>query len=574
MIPPGRSQGEYRRAQDEGAPVNARLPIPTTWTTGSTAAIKTGTWRSALARHVHAPSPCHAACPVHGDIAEWIGLARARDFHAAWQTLSRHNPFPAVIGRICHHPCEDACNRTGYDEPLSICKLERCVGDIALERGWAHAAAVTQRAERVAVVGGGPSGLSAAYQLRRRGFAVTLFEAQPELGGLMRYGIPAYRLSRAVLDAEIARVVALGIAVRCGWAMESPQALAELRAGFDAIYLAYGARRQKRLPQLDYSRPWAVDGADYLARASGGAPPVLGARVVVVGGGSAALDVARSARRAGHQVTILALEAEADLPAQRDEVVEAREEGIALVDAALLRGAVETAAGLRLDCVRVHVGAGAHKGQFTLTPLDGTAFTLEADAIVSAIGQDPDLEPLAGAVDCRGTLLHADASGATTAAGVWAGGDLTSTSRHVADAIGMGERAALAIERELNVRAGNVASAAPCDAQAPVELAAINLHYHPAQPRAAAQRLDATQRLADGAEVQLGLAIEQAMAEAARCFSCGTCTHCDNCVTYCPDLAVQRAGDGYTVLTDYCKGCGVCVKECPTGSMTMQEELR
>jgi NADPH-dependent glutamate synthase beta subunit-like oxidoreductase/Pyruvate/2-oxoacid:ferredoxin oxidoreductase delta subunit len=554
--------------------MNAPMPIQTTWTTGSTTAIKTGTWRAALAQHVHAPSPCHAACPVHGDIAEWIGQARARDFHAAWLTLSRHNPFPAVIGRICHHPCESACNRAGYDEPLSICKLERCVGDMALERGWAHAASAVPRAERIAVVGGGPSGLSAAYQLRRRGFAVTLFEAQPQLGGLMRYGIPAYRLAREVLDGEIARIVALGIELRCGQAMDTPQALAELRADFDAVYLAYGAQRQKRLPQLDYTRPWVVDGADYLARASRGAPPTLGARVVVIGGGSAALDVARSARRAGHEVTILALEAEAEMPAQREEVIEAREEGITLADAAMLRGVLESAAGLRFDCVRVRFIAGAQKGEFTLQPLEGTAFTLEADAIVSSIGQDPELAPLAGAVDCSGPLLPTDASGATGAAGLWAGGDLTSTARFVSEAIGMGERAALAIERQLNVRAGAEGSAPLPQAQALVDLAAINVHYHPTQPRAADRHLAVAQRLAHGGEVQLGLAIEQALAEAARCFSCGTCTHCDHCVSYCPDLAVQRLGDGYTVLTDYCKGCGVCVKECPTGSMTMLEELR
>lgn len=552
--------------------MNAILQPPTIWTTGSTAAIKTGTWRAALAVHGQAPAPCHAACPVNGDIAEWIGQARARDFAAAWQTLSRHNPFPAVIGRICHHPCESACNRAGYDEPLSICKLERCVGDLALEHGWAYPAVEAQRSERIAVVGGGPSGLSAAYQLRRRGYAVTLFEARTELGGLMRHGIPAYRLARAVLDGEIARIVALGVEVHCGQPMATPQALAGLRESFDAVYLAFGAGRQKRLPQLDYSRSWAVDGADYLARTSRGTPPVLGARVVVVGGGSAALDVARSARRAGHTVTILALETENSMPAQREEVLEALEEGIALVDATMLRSVVETHGTLRLACVRVQFAPGAQRDAFTVTPIDGSEFAVEADAIVSAIGQDPDLGALAGSVECGDKLLRTDAHGATSAAGVWAGGDLTSTARFVSEAIGMGERAALAIDRRLRAQA--IADAAAPDTLPRVGLKAINLHYHPAQARAADARLSVPQRLAHGGEVQLGLAIEQALAEAARCFSCGTCTHCDNCVTYCPDLAVQRAGDGYSVLTDYCKGCGVCVKECPTGSMTMREELR
>jgi NADPH-dependent glutamate synthase beta subunit-like oxidoreductase len=549
-------------------------PIPTTWTTGSTAAIRTGTWRAALARHVHAPSPCHAACPVHGDIAEWISQARAGDLHAAWQTLSRHNPFPAVTGRICHHPCESACNRAGLDEPLAICKLERTVGDAALERGWSYAAAPAQRPERVAVVGGGPSGLSAAFQLRRRGYAVTLFESQAELGGLMRYGIPAYRLARPTLEGEIARILALGVDLRCGQALATAQDLADLRTDFDAVYLACGAGRQKRLPQLDYGRPWAIDGADYLARSSLGSPPAIGRRVLVVGGGSAALDAARSARRAGHEVTILALEAEAAMPAQRDEVVEALEEGIALVDSAMLRGVTETADGLRLDCVRVRFEPGARRGDFSVTPLAGSDFALAADAVVSSIGQNPELAPLAATCETDGPLLQIDAAGATSADGVWAGGDLASNSRFVSEAIAMGERAALAIDRRLRLR-DEADAAVPAAAPEPlVSLAAINLHYHPAQPRVAAQRLAPAARLAHGGEVQLGLAIEEALAEAARCFSCGTCTHCDNCVTYCPDLAVRRAGDGYRVLGDYCKGCGLCVEECPTGSMKMEEEIR
>jgi thioredoxin reductase/ferredoxin len=373
----------------------------------------------------------------------------------------------------------------------------------------------------------------------------------------------------------------MGIELRCGQALATAQDLAALQAGFDAVYLAFGAQRQKRLPQLDYSRAWVVDGADYLARANGGEPPALGHRVVVIGGGSAALDVARSARRAGHDVTLLALEAEHQMPAQREEVVEALEEGITLVDAAMLQGVAEAqpsnAGGLRLDCVRVQFEPGAQRGKFTVTPQPGSEFTLQADALVSAIGQDPDLAPLAAACDSDGPLLKTDAVGATRAERVWAGGDLTSMARFVSEAIAMGERAALAIDRRLRAAAGDDGGSLQPGAATTeplVPLAAINLHYHPVRARAAAPHLAVAERLVHGGEVQLGLAMEQALAEGARCFSCGTCTHCDNCVIYCPDLAVQRVGDDYRVLTDYCKGCGLCVKECPSGSMTMLEELR
>lgn len=278
--------------------MNARLPVATTWTTSSTESIKTGTWRAALAQHILASSPCHLVCPVGGDIAQWIGQARARDFHGAWQTLTRHNPFPAITGRICHHPCESACNRAGHDEPLSICRLERFIGDLALEQGWSLAAPPAQRSERIAVVGAGPSGLSAAYHLRRLGYAVTLIESQAEPGGLLRYGIPAYRLSRAVLDAEIGRTIALGIELRCSQPLETEQGFAQLRVQFDAVYLALGARRPRRLAQLDYSRAWALDGADYLARSSAGAAPRLGHRMVVIGGGAVPPSMWRAAHGA------------------------------------------------------------------------------------------------------------------------------------------------------------------------------------------------------------------------------------------------------------------------------------
>ncbi len=589
--------------------MTARDLPPTAWTTASTEVFKTGTWRAKLPRHVSAPSPCHAACPVNGDIAQWIGRARERDFRGAWEILTRNNPFPAVAGRVCHHPCESACNRQGFDEPLSICKLERHVGDLALDGNWAYPPPEADLAQRVAIVGGGPSGLSAAYHLRRRGYAVTIFEARPQLGGLMRDGIPAYRLPRAVLDAEIARILDLGVEVRCGEKLDSPEAFARLRDDFDAVYLAVGARRPKRLPQLDYAQPWVVDAAAWLEQANSGAVPKLGARVVVIGGGSAAIDVARSARRAGHEVTIVALENEAQMPAQREEVHEALEEGVRLCDGSSLVSASHDGSRVVLDCIRVRFVAGAARGEFRIEPIAGSEYRLEADAIVSSIGQDPDLSALEQALARQGALLHVDAAQRTSVAGVFAGGDVSSMARFVTEAIGMGKRAALAIDASLRAAQsgaahapGNGAARAQTDdaahaqqasfdsalelagvrmrglgvdVQALVPLDAIATFYYEPVPRAPERRLPPAARLDSDIEVQLGFDLEQALAEAQRCFSCGHCISCDNCFHYCPDLAIRRLPDGgYEVDGNYCKGCGICVRECPTGSMEMIEEVK
>ncbi|HEX6364473.1 MAG TPA: 4Fe-4S dicluster domain-containing protein, partial [Albitalea sp.] len=255
-------------------------------------------------------------------------------------------------------------------------------------------------------------------------------------------------------------------------------------------------------------------------------------------------------------------------------VVEALEEGISLVDASMLRAATPAGAGgVRLDCVKVHAERGPG-GVPVVAPKPDSAFAFHADAIVTSIGQDPDFAPLDGAFTIDGLLLRIDAEGATSVDRVWAGGDLASGARFVSEAIGMGERAALAIDRRLRRDAGEAVDAPLADGAVPVALAAINLFEHPPRPRAAERRVPVARRLASTGEVQLGLADAEARAEAARCFSCGTCTHCDNCVTYCPDLAVQPAGAGYRVLGDYCKGCGVCVSQCPTGSMKMLEEIR
>jgi len=541
---------------------------PSLWTTRSSLARKTGTWRAAAPEYRLSPAPCLAACPVNGRIAEWIGELRKQNLRRAWEVLVENNPFPAIAGRICHHPCESACNRQFHDEALSICALERFAGDTALAEGWRFEKPAAERSERIAIVGGGPAGLSAAYQLRRRGFQVTLFESKPQLGGLLRYGIPDYRLDKAVLDGEIARIVDLGIDVRLGRAIDDAEALKALRDSHGAVYLATGASLAKRVPGLDYAAPWIIDSADYLAAANSGSPARCGERLVVIGGGSAAMDVARTARRLGKQVTVLALEPENRLPAQRVEVDEAMEEGITFVCGAMMRSVEAGATGLRLRCERVDFKPGEKRGEFTVTPIGDSAFALDADVIVPSIGQNADLGRWRALIGAEGAVLGTDRSWRTSAPGIFAGGDVASMDRFVTQAVGMGKQAAAEMARFVLGEAAGGGFAAG----ATLPFADINTNYHPRAGRNAPASTALAERLRGFAEVQRPLAREAALDEARRCFSCGTCTYCDNCFYYCPDMAIARTDSGYAVKYDYCKGCGLCVEECPTGSIAMRNE--
>ncbi len=538
------------------------------WTTGTSEVRLTGTWRSAVPDYRTAPSPCHGACPVDGRIAQWIRQVQVNDCYGAWLTLVENNPFPAVAGRICHHPCESVCNRAQLDDAIGICDLERFVGDQALQEGWRLPQPAADKDLSVAVVGGGPAGLSAAYQLRRRGYRVHIFESRQQLGGLMRYGIPAYRLDKKILDGEIRRIIGLGVQTYLGMEIADGEQLEALSSEHDAVYLASGATRSKALPNLDYSQTWVMDSAEFLAVTHSDRACDLGDALVVIGGGSAAMDVARSARRLGKSVTVLSLEPEALLPAQREEVEEALEEGVQFITGAMMQSVVPADDGLILRCVRVDFQPGDTGAAFQVEAKTGSEFQLQAQALIPSIGQDADIERWRGLLASDATVIGVDRRWRTNAPGVFAGGDVASLDRFVTQAVGMGKQAAAEIERYLESERRTLGSVP----EPVVRFSAINTDYYPLSNRRKTHNVDVRTRLQDFAEVQSALTGEDATAESARCFSCGACIYCDNCYFYCPDMAIIKLEQGYEIKTDYCKGCGLCVAECPTGSIAMRDE--
>ena len=538
------------------------------WTHLTSESRITGTWRSALPNYLDQPSPCLGACPVNGRIAEWIKQVKDGDIYDAWVTLTDNNPFPAIAGRICHHPCETACNRKDMDETVGICSLERYVGDMALIEGWAFSVPAAERSQSIAIIGGGPAGLSAAFQLRRYGFCVSIFEAKDELGGLMRYGIPSYRLERDILNGEIDRIIAMGIDLHLGIEVMDSDALAELNKKHDAVFLATGASLPKRLPTLDYSQSWVIDSAEFLAAALKVQKSRAGSQVLVIGGGSAAMDVARSARRLGSAVTVLTLEPEGSLPAQETEVEEAIEEGVVFVSGATMQSMEVNGNDVTISCANVELSSGGATGAFTITPVAGSEFELTANTIIPAIGQEADIDRWNGLVDANGAVLNAKNGGQTCTPGIYAGGDVASVFRFVTEAVGMGKEAARSIAASL---ASDIVAPALASADQ-VGINRINIAYQDKHARTRQNVTALDKRLGGFEEVQLPLGTDEALTEAMRCFSCGTCIFCDNCYFYCPDVAISKTESGYEVNTDYCKGCGLCVVECPTGSIHMQED--
>ncbi len=540
------------------------LPFAITLDPGTSLANETGSWRDERPTYIDRLPPCNNACPAGENIQGWLYHAEEGDYAAAWQVLMQDNPMPGVMGRVCYHPCETSCNRAKLDQAVSIHAVERFLGDYALQHGLKPSFEAEPSGKRVLIVGAGPSGLSAAYHLTRMGHQVTIREAGPMAGGMMRFGIPKYRLPRDILDGEIQRILDMGVTLELETKVEDIEA-AFLEDGFDAVFVAVGAHLAKRTNIPAHAAGKILDAVSVLRDMETGAePPQLGRRVVVYGGGNTAMDVARTAKRLGvDEAMVVYRRTRKEMPAHDFEAQEAEEEGVMIHWLRTIKQIDEstfTVEKMKID----QDGRPQPTGEFE---------TLEADTLILALGQDVDtsfLEEVPGVEIARDGVVQVTPQMMTGRPGLFAGGDMVPSERTVTVAIGHGKKAARNIDAWLR---GETYEAPEKHELADFDL--LNTWYYDDAPQRVQGQLDLLRRQSGFEEVLEGLNEENALFEARRCLSCGNCFECDTCYGICPDNAVIKLGPGkrFQFNYDYCKGCGICAAECPCGAIAMIPEV-
>ncbi|MCX6440581.1 MAG: NAD(P)-binding protein [Actinobacteria bacterium] len=532
-------------------------PFAITLNLNSSLANHTGSWRVEKPEYVHRMPPCNNACPAGENIQNWLYIAEDGSYEAAWRALVEENPFPAIMGRVCYHPCQSVCNRAELDEAVGINSVERFLGDHAIEKGWSIPGPSVESGLKVLIIGAGPAGLSAAYHLRRLGHGVTVRDATHAPGGMMRYGIPKYRLPREVLDAEIARVKDMGVVFEMNTRVDDVHEA--LNEGFNAVFLAIGAQLSKRayIPASEAAR--ILDAIKVLHDIEDGNQPLLGRKVVVYGGGNTAMDVARTAKRLGAEEAIIVYRRTRDkAPANDEEITEALEEGILVK----WLSTVKHAGDKHLEIEKMALdenGFPQPTGEFE---------TLEADSLILALGQEVDFSLLGNSadLDTKDGTMPVDATMMTSHPGIFAGGDMIPAERTVTTGVGHGKKAARNIDAWLRKTTYE-----KIENNDLVTFDQLNTWYYTDAPHVVRERLEATRRAKDFSEVVKGLDESNALYEARRCMSCGNCFECDNCFGVCPDNAIIKLGpgNGFEINLDYCKGCGICVSECPSSSIVM-----
>jgi len=539
-----------------------RKPFAITLDPNSSLANHTGNWRTMKPVYVDRLPPCNQACPAGENIQAWLYHAEAGAYEEAWRQLMEDNPMPAIHGRVCYHPCETSCNRGQLDEAVSIHAVERFLGDQAIKNGW-RVRCAPPTGKRVLVVGAGPSGLSAAYHLTRMGHAVTIHEAAAKVGGMMRYGIPAYRLPRDIVDEEVARIEAMGVTIRLNTRVEDLDATIK-NGGFHATFLAVGAHLARRIEIPGFDAKRILDASTFLNRMDSPSPYKLGRRVAVYGGGNTAIDVARTAERMGAEPVIIYRRDEAHAPAFKEEVAEAVEEGV------------------RFQWLRTIAKADQDKLTIEVMELDehgnpkptGRFETIEADTLILALGQKADTGFLRNVLGIRlsndGTI-EVDERMMTGHPGLFAGGDMVPGEQSVSMATGHGKQAA----RHMDAYLRGTQYVKPPSHQ-PATFDRVNSWYYTDADQSKQPVLALARRRATFEEMVGGLDAGTALLEARRCLSCGNCFECDNCYAVCPDNAVIKLGTGnrFAINYDYCKGCGLCAQECPCGAIDMLKEVK
>jgi NADPH-dependent glutamate synthase beta subunit-like oxidoreductase len=521
----------------------------------------TGSIRNRRPIYVDFFPPCNEACPAGENVQAWLALAEAGNNSDAWKKLTEENPFPAIHGRVCYHPCETACNRGELDSSVSIHAVERFLGDMAIAENWQFPKPKNQSGKRVLIIGAGPSGLSAAYHLARLGHQITILEAGPVAGGMMNFGIPAYRLPRNILRAEIKRIEEMGVEICLNHKVTD--VLAERSNGnFDAVFIAIGAHIGKKtnIPAREAGK--ILDAVSFLKDVEMGLQPKIGRRVAIYGGGNTAMDAARTAKRLGAEEALIIYRRDREnMPAHDFEADEALSEGVKIHWLRTIKNIDSTSMTVeRMDIVD---GKPIPTGEFE---------TLEADSLILALGQDTETDFLKGidGIEFKsdGTVV-VDQAMMTGHAGIFAGGDMVPSERTVTIATGHGKKAARNIDAWLNQ--GSYQK--PANNQ-PIPFEKLHVWYRTDAPPKQQPHLQPEAVTTGFDEIVAGYTAGEARYEAQRCLSCGNCFECDGCFGACPESAIIKLGKGkrYEYNYDLCTGCGTCYEQCPCHAIDMVAE--
>jgi len=521
----------------------------------------TGPLRSQRPIYVDQLPPCNNACPAGENIQAWLSLAQEGKYEEAWQQLMADNPMPAIHGRVCYHPCEDGCNRTSIDSTVSIHAIERFLGDLALKKGWKVKISKQKSGKKILVVGAGPSGLSAAYHLTRLGHEVEVRDAGPVAGGMMHFGIPAYRLPRKELDAEIKRIEGMGVKIILNNKVEN--VLTEKESGnFDAVFIAVGAHLSKKIDIPSRDAGQIIDALTFLKDVEKGDAPKLGRKVAIYGGGNTAMDAARTVQRLGGSEAMIIYRRDREhMPAHDFEADEALEEGVKINWLRTIKEIDSTT--FKVEVMEVKDHKPVPTGKFE---------TLKADDLILALGQDTDtgfLKEIPGIeFDWDGTV-QVDPNMMTGHEGIFAGGDMVPSERTVTVAVGHGKKAARCIDAFLNRKAYDKGEKHPV-----VGYERLHMWFQTHAPQSEQKELTPSERLGDFTEVKAGLTEKEANFEAQRCLSCGNCFECDGCYGACPEDAIIKLGPGKRYRFNYnaCTGCSVCFEQCPCHAIEMTPE--